>query len=308
MPRTNFRRLIFILGVTSTIHAFAQDEIVPVGQLPTHYNAGFAGEAGRARVAVFSYMQFFQRQLGDYSNHFSYDNFFQKLHSGVSIQAGQFYSKWLPGNPVFEWQNSYAKVAVSPKLSFKGKYTFAPFVEVGIKNLGGVNIYADIPSQPDDKYRSTAVTVQSGFLFNTSKSYLGLSVTTYRSEFNKENYHPGSSYQNQFEIILQAGHTFQRRPDSKFSFTPQAVIKYHVWDVYSLPDRPRYYSIDFPDLSLLCRYKKVTGGLTTAGITVGYQNEDTRILLYTWPSNLFSLGVGFRHKFKSDNATPFSLK
>jgi hypothetical protein len=87
------------------------------------------------------------------------------------------------------------------------------------------------------------------------------------------------------------GYTFQRTPESKFSFTPQIVVSYERFNnVYSMwngqvgvIDKVRY--ITLVDLNLTFRYKKLITGINSNGLMVGYQNSKFKLQVTNFYSN-----------------------
>src|SRR5688500_13959102 len=126
------RLLINALCLTAIVcssEIYAQN--FPLGALPAWYNGGFAGEAGELRVASYSFFEkgnisyassWYGSQILSGGSYVSIDKFLKKIHSGIAFTAGY------RGIKDYHMTRS-ASLTVSPKFSFKGKYTFAPFVD-----------------------------------------------------------------------------------------------------------------------------------------------------------------------------------
>jgi hypothetical protein len=228
--------LIALLSVSATsIHA----QSIPIGSIPTFYNGGFAGETGTARVASFSYFVP-RKDFGTGStNMLSYDNFFKKARLGVGIMAGQSDKIYA----FYYTQMLFSKISLSPKFSIKGKYTIAPFVDFAIQG--------------------SSAGVAAGFLVNSMNSYVGL---TYSSYLNSE------THSSAYPIpLLQAGHTFRRTPESKFSATLQVALGH-----LESPLNRNYFH---KDVNLTFRKGKFIWGANffSGGLLLGYQSSNFRM-------------------------------
>lgn len=304
------RKLFFILvGMINFTLVYAQT--APIGLVPTIYNSGFAGEAGVPRIAAVSFLNTSYNIAGAttrYSNYISYDNFFKKIRSGVSITVGQEtqYSRDdLPTSYVPRTEEYVATIGISPKFSFKGKYTIAPFVDFSISDFDKSSYYGYYSPGSEFHYQYTSVLTRAGLLMNSAKAYVGVSVTVSDAKIHEKMVNmPDYGNLKTFRATLQAGYTYQRFPDSDFSFTPQIAIN---WDRNS----PMVNNIDFHDISLIGRYKKFIGGLNIPGVVVGYQNDRVKIMLSQWLfslKNVYSGSVGVRYKLKSSQALPVPFK
>ena len=111
---------------------------LPVGMmLPTYYNGGFAGEAGAPRVATFSHFYYHKYKSPTFGSLYwryrgscvSVDHFIKGLRTGVAVTAGHIAEDQ---NMITDYQKrslSFGSITLSPKVSSKGKYTFAPFLD-----------------------------------------------------------------------------------------------------------------------------------------------------------------------------------
>lgn len=301
------RKLFFILfGLTSFSQAFSQ--FAPIGSIPTIYNPGFAGEAGVPRIATNSILAAHSNTRSTtYMNCISYDNFFKKIRSGVSITAGQRaeYSKDESQAITPRFEKYIATIGISPKFSFRGKYTIAPFVDFSLTSVDKLLNYFTYDSPVREyNFQHKAFLSRTGFLINSAKAYVGLTVTVLESKFDEKKPVDDpvrSSLEQNVDAIFQAGYTFQRSPDSDHSFTPQIAIRW---------DKNARRRIGLHDVSLIWRYKKFIYGMSVPGIAMGYQNDRIRFLVSQWfftPHNIL-VGVGVRYKLKSNNTStiPFS--
>jgi hypothetical protein len=293
------KRLLFIFLCTQGLNLDAQQ--IPIGNIPTQYNGGFAGEAGVPRISSF---------YATYLNYISYDNFYQKLKTGISFTVGSGWQSDHAGPDAhFNRHSSLARLGISPKFSFKGKYTIAPFLDFTLsssKDQFNTSI-------ADGTVESVSGSIRTGVLLNTDKSYVGVSFNTYQRSFYENTdainpYDPSNVIKNRFVASLQAGYTFQRTPDSKFSFTPQLILTYQSWqhnDSYSVQ---RYSSLYLEQLNLIFRYKKFIGGvnlmrvepgLNKVSLIVGYQTERFKVQLNpSFTRFHYSTGLNFSYKFK----------
>ena len=277
---------LFIFSSAFSIRSVAQRG-VPVGALPTYYNGGFAGEAGVPRLASFSYVKVGLREFSPddspYNNagtFISFDHFLKKIGTGVAFTAGtEKFSRGSKGN--------FVSLSISPKMSSKGKITFAPFADISYQRFNNTFLYELTPPFPS-RFVTEDLVIRSGFLLNSSRAYIGLSaeVLSYATDFPslKENWKvfPDRA------INLQAGYTFQQTPESKFSFTPQLALSFSRGNYY-------YYSVAQPikkmnfinlmDLNLMFRYDKWLAGINSAGFVLGYQTNKFKLQVTNFYSN-----------------------
>src|SRR5687767_3299342 len=137
----NLRTALACIGMLVSNITYSQDN-PPLGTLPMNYNGGFAGESGKGRLIVGA--NAIGEYFGDrYSFYGSYDHFFTKISTGVGLTA------------IGGYRDAY-QLSISPKISFKGKYTFAPFVSVS--------------------YFDNEIGGSAGVLFNSQKFYMGYSL------------------------------------------------------------------------------------------------------------------------------------
>jgi hypothetical protein len=220
---------------------FIQAQSLPVGSIPIFYNGGFAGESGVPRIASVSFFQSDSKGPGSggFTNIISYDNFFKKSRLGAGFMAGQ-------SNAVYAFYSTqmfFSKVSISPKFSLKGKYTIAPFVDLA---LGG-----------------TSANLAAGFLVNTINGYAGLTYSSYLNSKNHSRAYPIP--------LLQAGYTFKRAPESKFSATAQLALGFIESNIHR--------SYFHKDLNLTFRRGKFIWGANfySGGILIGFQDSKFKV-------------------------------
>jgi hypothetical protein len=273
-------------------------ERVPIGALPTYYNGGFAGEAGVPRINAFTHLSYsidrgYGGTIGPTNSGIviSADHFVKKIRSGVAFTAGLDNFGGTSKGPLFS-------VAVSPKFSFKGKYTFAPFADLTYhRHHVRLSYYpASVPS-PSNFPRDFIVQnfgIRTGFLVNSARAYAGLTadVANYATDVLKMT-ERWRAFEN-VRYTLQAGYTFQRTPDSKFSFTPQLALSLSRYSQYdsSKMERLRKNIITLMDLNLMFRYSKFIAGINSVGFVVGYQTEKFRIQFTNFYSRRAREGKG----------------
>ena len=266
---------ILFLGLLLSFVSFSQNGPT-VGGLPMMYNGGFAGESNKGRLNVGGTGEL-PISLGFFA---SYDQFIAKLGTGVGLTY------------LMDENVTGVKLSVSPKFSFKGKYTLAPFIDFGHFSDSYPNEISLPESEGDATWKAN-----TGFLFNSINYYVGLSFEVVRE---------GEQGAFRFDLaegfcpVLQAGYSFQRLPESDFSFTPQLAIGLILDDQF----------VSFIDISLMVRYKKFVTGLNSDGIAAGYQGKKSKIILSQ--SYLFGGLTGtpmatitYRYFFNNSNRSRF---
>jgi hypothetical protein len=301
--------LVLVLFATT-----ARSQNIPMGSLPLLYNGGFAGESSSARVySGLSYLAV--RYAGDSardicgSAYVSYDRFVPKIRSGLGLTFIQNDLFNRSGHTRYQrgtYDNYFVIASLSPKLSFKGKYTFAPFINIIFSSMLLPVLNFDITSQTythTTKKRLSLWTQKIGFMFNSSKFYIGFSMSvfgkdseTYTNELhtypskkrlqNRDVYPISDRFfldqDKNLTYHFQAGYTFQKTPESKFSVTPQVAVqsvlhrKLYPWPGGDFVYEKRSERID---LSLAFRYDKLLWSLNNNGLGIGYQNGNSRILV-----------------------------
>lgn len=271
------------MGLVLSLKAVGQN--TPLGTLPMQYNGGFAGEGDNARLvagtSVWSHNDVWSanKRVNSYSYYASYDQFFSKLRSGIGITLSHDRRKdYSSIDGAYDHNITNAILSFSPKLSSEGKYTFAPFVDLS---------YAAEQDTRMGTHLQLTMVGRAGFLFNSKRFYTGVSVFGLIKGERIQVY-PGHYVTNP-PLVVQAGYTFHRSPESKFAFTPQAAFFFSKNTSYA-------NNLDFGlDLNLMFRYRKFIWSLNNNGIGLGFQNEKFRAMLsqsyiffskYNWSGSL----------------------
>jgi hypothetical protein len=339
------KRLLLFSACLCWMNVVAQH--VPSGTIPSYYNGGFAGESGATRISGFGYVDYSKRVDGyNYGSILSGDVFLKAIRSGVSITLGQRET-----SRQFESSTEFAGIGISPKFSFQGKYTLAPFVDIKYSATRVDNFYRFFLSHYDNggsgepcmclnpTFEFEFAILRGGFLFNSSKGYLGVSFDLVRHLFENDfddGYDVDLNLNEQvFSALLQAGYSFQSSPKSKFSFTPQLALRYNTNELDPGSDEPFQREGFFvSDISLMLRYKRLIAGLNTSAsslslfdlfaspsLAVGFQNTNWKIQLNQNFGRFSYLGVnsarvnyiaslGVRYTFdpKDPNGPPVELQ
>jgi hypothetical protein len=267
------------LCILASLAAYAQQDVnLPLGALPMQYNGSFAGEAGSPRISSnFGFSSGRSTRDGDYpggfQQHISFDHFVPALATGFG--AGVYGTQDIR-DPYSTW-GFYA--AVAPKISLKGKWTLSPSVDLAY----------DDEQNEDGRWRSRA-----GLLVNTSKFYLGYSVAVFdQATVGAERRERFSWWLTKYSSCLQIGYTFQKNPESDFSFTPQLAFYTGIrW-----PDPDGEYSWSwgnfFRAFHLNFRYKRFLWGANNTGVHVGWQSYRLRLSASNGISFAGRYGLGY---------------
>lgn len=263
MKKLYFLFLIVILGICEK--TFAQSRWI--GIMPMEFNPSFAGNSGGHRLVTFAGYTYTRsgvgRSKGDYSNRFdkestpilafSYDNFISKLSTGIG-----FFASCSEGSSVANFKFSGLKtgIVISPKISFKGKYTIAPSLGLTYKYFGFS--FDDFDSNRI-KGKYDALNLSAGLLFNTERFYLGYSYYFRPIKGNDtfiyyEDIKQSDAFTKLYGIV-QTGFKYQRNKESVTSYSLQAAVrvdKYFEWTNL------------FNNLSFTVKHKKVLFGAATA--------------------------------------------
>lgn len=267
------------------VEALGQGQITA---LPMAYNPAFAGSSDMERFAVYSGIErqhisgFPSRTY--YAGSVSYDRFISRVSTGVGMQAGYMNNLYtgndiaalrqhlntidlLPGNFTGGMKGFNFAVSVSPKISFRGKYTLAPAIGIGYQKSEAVTYLSGI--YPVSVLRTTVMdkNLTAGIMLNTSKYYLGYSMM-----FSCKNFYYASSGKIfSAHSVIQGSYVFRRKPGSKFSFTPVILLKVvtgHDRQEINESSRRRAFLL----VNLNFRYKKLVWGLLP-GAMVGIQKD-----------------------------------
>jgi hypothetical protein len=286
----------------------AAQRAIPIGALPGHYNGGFAGEAGSARLASYAFLNHSNNSyfLNSTSSGYavSFDTFLKKISSGVGFSVGmENESKTRSGTLV--------SIAFAPKISFKGKYTFSPFIDLSY-DRSQFNFPDDYVAGFPSEFVTHDFKIRSGFLLNSTRSYIGLTayVADYATELSlvdgqlmmDEKWRTFSD----MSYTLQAGYTFQQTPVSKFSFTPQLAISYshHLKYDYAISGPVRANAIALLDLNLMFRYTEFLIGINSTGLALGYQTDRLKLVF----TNFYSINGSEGKELNLGNHTYFTTK
>lgn len=259
------RTVLICMGIVLSLQSVAQN--IPLGTLPMLYNGGFAGECESPRFVVGTGVtgsgSSAWTDSKSHNYYASYDQFFSKLRSGIGVTfTRDYYASIRPNDYTYDRSRSYLSISFSPKFSFKGKYTFAPFVDFNYIGVKESSIGPDL--------RSTTA-LRTGFLFNSKKFYAGVSIYS-NIEGDRVLTYP-NGYAKGNPIAIQTGYTFQKLPDSKFAFTPQvALLIQNTTSSYEQSDLE-------VDLNLMFRYRKFIWSVNNNGLGLGFQNDKFRIML-----------------------------
>ena len=280
MQRLTF--LLFTFAVMSFPHG-AYCQYPPIGILPMEYNPSFAGSVGNSRIV--SNLSYFNQHQSDnkgqsYLIDVSYDKYFPKIRSGIGIITQGSYNAYniLRSTIKYEHWSSSIELAIAPKFSMKGKYTFSPSLSIGYWNS-----YRNLDN--------TKTSIQDGFsskfglLFNATQYYIGYAI---------EYYYGNSDAASAFQF----GYTFQKSNDSKFSFTPQFAFPILInsgIDVY------------WPSYNLSFRYDSfILGAISQfgysypTGFQAGWQNKGWRILFSNDFKDSYKAYLTLRYIFNHD--------
>jgi hypothetical protein len=275
---------------------------VPLGALPMQYNGGFAGEAGSPRVNTVAGVEYDRYNGYGLVMYASYDQFIPTIRSGVGVTVGYTGSKEAGGylaDFISVGKGPYLSLAVAPKFSIKGKVTVSPSVNVSL--YWGRNEYWN--GQADQEYKINTVRSRVGLLFNTEKFYFGYSVHLFDQFKVHQNDTtaalPGRRFER-FNSYFQAGYTLGHPTESRFSCTPQLVLRLES-PRYVRGGRASFHPVDF---NLNFRYKKIIWGLNLTGVHVGWQTDRLRIVLsdsldYLEREPGYAANIALRYIFKS---------
>ncbi|MCU0355175.1 MAG: hypothetical protein MUD08_15770 [Cytophagales bacterium] len=274
-----------VLAVFLIIYA-SRAQHIPLGALPMQFNSSFAGESGAPRLNHNLSIQTPGTHVGtQVLNYASYDQFVPQIRTGVGASVS--YSNEA-GNARMS-QSAFAtegaaysvSLAVAPKLSMKGKYTLSPSVEVLYGRYQSE--YNNWPTaELPQKIEGERLLGRASLLFNSQKWYVGAS---YLAPLSSETRYriAGISGVDPLtpSFYWQFGYTFQRRPESKFSVTPQVVFR-TGWVTNQLFEQFRLTAF-----MLNLRYGKFVWGLNNAGFHVGLQSDRMRLLISQFASRDF---------------------
>lgn len=283
--------LIVLVFISTLFIIETSGQTLPIGLLPLDYNSSFAGSAGDSRISANILLQYqndeYYKSFG-YGFFTSYDEFLPKLRSGIglSINRYSYFGEYKRSEFAYNSNYSYTNLNfdVAPKISFKGKYTFSPSITVGwrseVQGFSGV----DSP----EKSKSNEFTSRAGLLFNTDRYYIGYTVYLF-------------SDRDYFVSTLQAGYTFQKKPDSKFSFTPQFIfpITGKSETSNSIINAP-FYNLGFRFNHFLFSINSQNDFSIPNGFQLGWQKNGWRFILSNEFYDSYVPTFSLRYIFNSD--------
>ena len=271
--------LSFVAHGQENVVAYGQENAeVPLGTLPTQYNAGFAGETGSPRLNTVTGLLLSRENTG-YKAYAAYDQFFPAIRSGIGIAAG--YNQWRlgdkqPGSYHYSNRATYIAVAVAPKFSVGGKVTLSPSIDASLH--WGRNASTSTSGENRDHVSNT-LRSRIGLLLNTEKFYVGYAMHLV-DRFSNRLRNDTASWQDagrteKITSYWQFGYTFGPGTQSRFSFTPQLVFRTGT-DRYAKRGYVLFSPVDF---NLNFRYNKIIWGVNKTGVHIGWQTDKLRIML-----------------------------
>jgi hypothetical protein len=177
-------------------------------------------------------------------------------------------------NSFYDYSGYTVSAAVAPKFSLRGKWTLSPSLD--LEYLGGRSTVNDIRNLgfEGERWRGRA-----GLLVNTSKFYFGYSfVVMDRLSQRFSNGISKAGRPTGFNSYLQLGYTFQRSPESNFSFTPQLTWAIGTGDFPAFDYRQKAGINYFQAFSLNFRYKQFIWGVNNTGVHVGWQSSRVKVM------------------------------
>lgn len=288
-------------GVLLSFNCYGQNGFLeyPLGALPMQYNPSFAGETGAGRLSTSSSYQIYTlaptspdaHRDHNFSTYSSYDQFIPGIGTGIGITTGYLGVRGLNAH----LNAYYISAAIAPKISIKGKYTLSPSLDLSFLPY---RTLFNGSSNPSTTSQGVSLSSKAGLLFNSNKYYIGYSVVIFIR--NKVSLPEKTTfYYKDFLSYLQFGYTFQRSPESKFSFTPQFALS------LSEKRHPDDDVVGFDGINLNFKYTQYIGGFNNSGVHLGYQNEKMRLMVSKSINNLIgipgSFNLSFRYIFKQDN-------
>jgi hypothetical protein len=280
--------IVFLLGITFSYASHGQN--IPWGVLPMDVNSSFAGEGGAPRFNSNFFLHSFRhndRIDVSYDIRTSYDQFIPKIRSGVGITA---HTGSMESNYSSNWGLG---LAIAPKFSFKGKYTFSPSLDF---HHSSVNPYNTAWPFVSERYGRTQSNL--GLLLNTSKFYIGYSLSLMNKLFFKDD--QPSIKSDEFRSHIHGGYTFQKSSDSNFSFTPQIAIGI----VHNREFQDHRIFIPF---NFTFRQNNFIWGISNAGLHLGLQNEKIRVMVSNnlgIPNSNYWSNLSFRYLLPNGGHSP----
>lgn len=276
-----FKPVIFGLLMVCLFSSNGQGQMsadnLPIGAMPMQFNSSFAGETGGARFnTAFTYNLENPYEGRNFGLNASYDQYIPAIRSGVGISMTRGIYSFSPPYLSYSYKYNHNKVAlaIAPKVSIKGKYTLSPSIDF----LFGIgNLKSNLPENQVKYFNpnSNMVWYQSriALLFNTSKYYIGYSVNLLNPAY-LTGLGPDINEEYNYVSYIQAGYTFQKNSESKFSFTPQIVYRIQAKNLHF--DRIKGAPMA---INLIFRYDNYLGGLNHTGFLIGFQTKAIRFMV-----------------------------
>ncbi|HYG40801.1 MAG TPA: hypothetical protein VD908_19385 [Cytophagales bacterium] len=277
---------------------------LPLGTQPIKYNGGFAGETGNLRMNFGSGLTTSSITLNNV-NAITVDGFIPKIRTGVGVSTGYGHSKHnfnaiqingaLAENEMND-KVTFITFAISPKLSFRGKYTFAPFFDYSYTNFNSNTKWGFLDSVETFRNNTSSWSAKgrAGFLFNTRKLYVGITFDIFNASKRFGNRYSIFTTNDFTTSYFLLGYSFQKSLESKFSVTPQLVLGFRKFPG-SKPE------ILLEDFSLMFKYKKVIWGLNNSGVAIGFQSRKYKILLSQFYNSGYYGSLTLRYIFKNNS-------
>ena len=309
-------RILVITLLTGGALYFPKCLAQPLGVIPTQYNGSFAGGVNDPRINTdFEYHR--QNPINHYSATTSYDQMIPAIRSGIALSASYYSSNYKTSTLSSKSDGYNIYFAVAPKFSLqekgslKGKFTISPSIDIRYYSSGSTLSWQPNENWPDSVSQTNVEGFSSrlGILMNTRNYYVGYSARLLN--FNTQSKNIGEGYNSGFYSTLQAGYSYQKKPDSKFSITPEIAITLNT-----NPDFPGKFKdkTDFfiADYNLRFRYDKLLWGIARGmrgvaegtkvpSLQLGYQQDSWRVLTTHGFEDGYSGNLSFRNIFKKSD-------
>lgn len=288
-----------ILIVISSSTTYSQ--VLPVSLIPTENNGSFAGMSDQSRLIINNSHN--SANISRPSFFASYDSFLKLLSTGVGIsihnydystnyvsfdnlidesdpdQTDNFFNNTI--NYQHNYRETVASLSVAPKLSLKGKYTISPSLKFTY-GQGNVRLIRDDVQVYNRNLEN--VNVVAGIAVNTYRSYIGYSIMVYgqdKIDFSKRYISNNPPIIGKYYSVLEGGHTFFRKNESRFTFTPQlAVFIYNFEGDETVSIRKIKANARFKYSNILYGHSAgLINGSSYVAAHIGWQNDNFRIIL-----------------------------
>jgi hypothetical protein len=295
----NMKKIVLMIAIVTLGAGNLRAQSSQLTGQPLLVNPAFAGSMGVGRISfntIANNILFYQ----NINQNVSYDFFLNKMSTGIGLSFG--YTNCNPLRYNFKNNvNTFAELAIAPKISLKGKYTLSP--------AASVNYTHNTSSFPPFFPQRENVNITGGLMFNSKKFYTGY---TYKRSLN---------FNTGYSTFLVGG-IFQRSNESDFSFAPSALWHFGKHNLHGLHYIDPNYQYS-PGVSLLpklinmnFRYKRILWGAgikftpySPAFLMVGYQSKNTKFKITTSLSPLRYQEFTIRYLFsKPENKGRLYIK